>query len=378
MNIQEILSRAPKPHIPKKLPLDNIANLIVQDPEIIKLLGQANSSLGVYSGILMNNVSNPSLLISPLISNEAVLSSKLEGTHATLDDFINFDAGNNVKIEKDEMHEIFNYRKALYYAMDKMSDIKDTNSNKLPLSSRLIKEIHAILLDNVRGSTKSPGKYKTEQNYIGGVNGITFTPLPPDLTDDYMHNLEQYIHNEDEDVILQSALIHVQFEMIHPFKDGNGRIGRLLIPLFLYYRNEIPLPTFYMSEYFESDRSLYLQCLSEVSINNNFIPWIKYYLNGIIAQASKNIIKVNKILELYDDFKKICFDKINSIHAIKALDFIFQHPAVKTKQLSDHLGVSQKTALSLLKNFSELGILTHNDVKRNITFYCNSIINSIR
>ena len=137
-------------------------------------------------------------------------------------------------VYKRQMQEIINYRSALFYALDKIATISDNSEegiHKLPLSVRLIKEMHKILLDNVRGKTKTPGEFKTEQNYIGSINEITFTPLSPELTLDYMTNLENYIHYDEVDLLVQAALIHCQFEMIHPFKDGNGRIGRLLIPL---------------------------------------------------------------------------------------------------------------------------------------------------
>lgn len=221
MNFEEIYKNVPKPHIPEKLPVE--LSSILYDCEIIKLISKANNAIGVYRGFLINTI-NPMLLISPLVSQEAVLSSKLEGTHATIEDFINYDAGNEVSISKDEMQEVMNYRSALFYAVDKMSTISDDSEegrHKLPLSVRLIKEMHKILLDNVRGKAKTPGEFKSEQNYIGSLNEITFTPLPPELTLDYMTNLENYIHYDEVDLLVQAALIHCQFEMIHPFKDGN-------------------------------------------------------------------------------------------------------------------------------------------------------------
>ena len=189
MNFEEIYKNVPKPHIPEKLPIELSAALY--DCEIIKLISKANNAMGAYRGFLINTI-NPMLLISPLMSQEAVLSSKLEGTHATIEDFLNYEAGNEVAVSKDEMQEIMNYRTALFYALDKMSTMSDESEagkHKLPLSVRLIKEMHKILLDNVRGKTKSPGEFKPEQNYIGNSNEITFTPLPPELTLDYMANL---------------------------------------------------------------------------------------------------------------------------------------------------------------------------------------------
>lgn len=373
-SVDKILQQAPAPHIPDKLPID--LTRIISDPEVIKLIGQSNNALGAYKGFLLNTA-NPMLLISPLITQEAVLSSKLEGTHATIDDFLNYDAGNDVPIAKDEMHEVANYREALFIALKKMSTINDNSDkgrNKLPLSTRLIKEIHKVLLSNVRGSTKNPGEFKRAQNYIGSRQSITFTPLPPMLTDEYMSNLEKYIHYDEIDVLLQAALMHVQFEMIHPFEDGNGRIGRLLIPLFLYYREVLPYPTFYMSSYFEADRALYLQMLSSVSQNDDFVPWIKYFLNGIIDQSQENTRKANSLLTLYDNYKEICLSKMKSRYAINLLDFIFIQPIFKAQQVQKEIEVSNATIYNVINEFIQFGILERGKERRNITYYCPEII----
>lgn len=370
------LKNAPKPHIPPKLPIN--LSQILADQEVIRLISRANSSLGSYKGFLMNSM-NPMLLISPLISQEAVLSSKLEGTHATLDDLINFEAGKLVPVEKDEIHEVLNYRYALFYALDNMSTINDNSpsgTSKLPLSSRLIKEIHKILLSNVRGATKSPGKYKTQQNYIGGGTDL-FTPLPPELTLDYIDNLEQYIHYDELDPLVQCALIHCQFEMIHPFEDGNGRIGRLLIPLFLYYTETLPFPTFYMSSFFEKDRALYLQMLRKISKENGYAAWIKYFLNGIIDQASVNTDKARRLMDLYNKYKDICLTQISSRQSITLLDAVFQQPMFRAAQIAEKISVSKGTLYNLLKEFVKNGILTTDNMPRNSTYYCAEIIKSV-
>lgn len=374
MNFEEIYKNVPKPHIPEKLPVELSSALY--DCEIIKLISRANNAMGAYRGFLINTI-NPMLLISPLVSQEAVLSSKLEGTHATIEDFINYDAGNEVSVSKDEMQEVMNYRNALFYALEKMSTISDESEDgrhKLPLSVRLIKEMHRILLDNVRGQTKSPGEFKTEQNYIGNSSGITFTPLPPELTQDYMANLENYIHFDEIDFLVQAALIHCQFEMIHPFRDGNGRIGRLLIPLFLYYRDMLPVPTFYMSAFFEKDRNLYLEKLSAVSKNNDYATWIKYFLEGVIQQAEINTMKAKTLLDFYNSYKEICVNEITSKYAIMLLDEIFKHPAFKAKQIQDVIPGSKGTLYNMLDEFVDKGILKKDDRVRNTTYYCPAIL----
>lgn len=377
MNFEEIFLNVPKPHIPEKLPIELSKSLY--DCEIIKLISKANNAMGAYRGFLINTI-NPMLLISPLVSQEAVLSSKLEGTHATIEDFINYDAGNEVSVSKDEMQEVMNYRSALYFALGKMSTISDDSEegrHKLPLSVRLIKEMHKILLDNVRGQNKSLGEFKTEQNYIGNSAEITFTPLPPELTQDYMANFEQYIHFDEVDLLVQAALIHCQFEMIHPFKDGNGRIGRLLIPLFLYYREMLPVPTFYMSAYFEKDRTMYLEKLSAVSQKNDYATWIKYFLEGVIQQAEINTLKAKALLDRYNEFKDICISGMSSKYAIPLLDEIFQRPAFKAKQIQEVIPGSKGTLYNMLDEFVARGILRKDDKARNATYFCPAILSII-
>jgi Fic family protein len=234
--------------------------------------------------------------------------------------------------------------------------------------------MHKILLDNVRGQTKTPGEFKTEQNYIGSSNEITFTPLPPELTLEYMTNLENYIHYEEVDLLVQAALLHCQFEMIHPFKDGNGRIGRLLIPLFLYYRYMLPVPTFYMSAFFEKDRILYLEKLSAVSKNNDYATWIKYFLEGVIHQAEINTVKAKILLDKYNEFKEICVSEMSSKYAITLLDEIFQKPMFKAKQVQEAIPGSKGTLYNMLDEFIEKGILKKDDKVRNTTYYCPAIL----
>lgn len=378
MNFEEIYKNVPKPHVPEKLPVQ-LADALY-DYEIINLISRANNAMGAYKGFLINTI-NPMLLISPLVSQEAVLSSKLEGTHATIEDFINYDAGNKVSVSKDEMQEIMNYREALFYAIEKMSIMSDDTEegrHKLPLSVRLIKEMHKILLDNVRGQTKSPGEFKSEQNYIGSSSEITFTPLPPELTMEYMANLEKYIHYDEVDLLVQAALLHCQFEMIHPFKDGNGRIGRLLIPLFLYYRDLLPVPTFYMSAFFEKDRNLYLQKLSAVSKNNDYAAWIKYFLEGVIQQAEINTRKATVLLDCYNRFKEICVSDISSKYAITLLDEIFKKPMFKAKQIQESIPGSKGTLYNMLDEFVDRGILQKDDKVRNTTYFCPTILALLR
>lgn len=367
-----------KPFEPDFLPFD--VKPILLDLTTIDLLSKASSSIGEYKGFL-STTPNPMLLISPLISQEAVLSSKLEGTHATLEDFLNFEAGMKTEIEKDELKEIANYREALFYALDKMLTINENNTsqkNKLPLISRLIKEMHKILLNNVRGQKKNPGEFKRLQNYIGGVDGISYVPVAPQKTEEYMKNLEDYIHSKGQ-ILIQSAIIHAQFEMIHPFEDGNGRIGRLLIPLYLYYKEYIPFPTFYMSSYFEKDRDLYLRKLDDISKKNAWKEWIQYYLEGISEQAVINTKKAFALREAYLKMKETCLKEISSKFIIYLLDFIFIKPVFQSSQMnnyfkSNNIKIGKSTVQNLLLELVKIGILERSDEKRNKIYYCPLIL----
>ena len=372
MNIDFNDINIPKPYIPEELPIN--LDSILLNREMFNLITTASNEMGIYKGFL-SNTPNPILLISPLLIQEAVLSSKIEGTHATLEDFLNYEAGNKTEIEKDELHEISNYRAALFYALDNMATCSTINdSEKFPLVIRLIKEMHKILLNNVRGSSKDPGNFKRLQNYISSGSTISFTPVAPELTDKFMGNLENYIHFDEIQILVQSAIIHAQFEMIHPFQDGNGRIGRLLIPLFLYYKEYLPYPTFYMSSYFEANRKDYITNLSNISKNKDWKTWIEFYLKGIIEQAKLNTSRAQYLLVIYNNMKESIITNINSKNGINILDFIFQHPVFKARQVSEKLNIQNKTAYNLLNQFVELGILSKLSEKKNITFYSKDIL----
>ena len=372
MNIDFNDINIPKPYIPEELPIN--LDSILLNREMFNLITTASNEMGIYKGFL-SNTPNPILLISPLLIQEAVLSSKIEGTHATPEDFLNYEAGNKTEIEKDELHEISNYRAALFYALDNMATCSTINdSEKFPLVIRLIKEMHKILLNNVRGSSKDPGNFKRLQNYISSGSTISFTPVAPELTDKFMGNLENYIHFDEIQILVQSAIIHAQFEMIHPFQDGNGRIGRLLIPLFLYYKEYLPYPTFYMSSYFEANRKDYITNLSNISKNKDWKTWIEFYLKGIIEQAKLNTSKAQYLLVIYNNMKESIITNINSKNGINILDFIFQHPVFKARQVSEKLNIQNKTAYNLLNQFVELGILSKLSEKKNITFYSKDIL----
>ena len=234
-----------KPYNPEKLPLDNIDYNI-----FIEKLSEANRNLARYDGML-ESIPNKYLFLTPLMTQEAVLSSKIEGTQATFQEVLEFEANDNKHKEKwDDIIEIKNYRKAMQHAVELF--------NSIPLCVRLIKEVHKILLNDVRGATKTPGQFRKTQNWIGkpgsSIDEASFVPPKPEMLNDIMSNFEKYLNYDDKDVIVQAAIVHAQFEIIHPFLDGNGRIGRMLIPLLFYSKQTMSEPVFYISSYFEKHR----------------------------------------------------------------------------------------------------------------------------
>ncbi len=307
------------PFVPNKLPPQNI-----NWQKLIPLIGQAHGGIARYDGLLQSLI-NPAVLLSPLTTNEAVLSSRIEGTQASLEEVLEMEAGlDKGKPEsiKQDIQEIINYRRALLAAEE---ELKHRN-----ISLSFIKQIHTILLNSVRGKNKNPGEFRKDQNWIGRLGTpmetARFIPPNPMIVPDYMDDLEKFIHSNYIDTLVQLAIIHAQFEIIHPFKDGNGRIGRLFIPLFLYAKKLLTRPMFYMSEYLESHRQEYYDRLLYVTENNDWQGWIEFFLDSMIQQSKTNIKKATQILELYENLKPEFLNVTHSQFAIPLLDAFFQKP----------------------------------------------------
>ena len=326
----------------KKLPVS-----ILPDRQILTLVSEANRAIGKFNGLLQN-VKNKKLFIAPLIRKEAVVSSQIEGTQATLEDVLEYEA---LQIEKGDVKEVYNYVRAIDYAVKRMEE-------GFPLSLRLIKEIHGILLEGVRGKNKDPGEFRKIQNWIGTpgskIEEATYIPPPPQEVMDYMGNLEKYFYYEDEEPLIQTAIIHAQFELIHPFLDGNGRVGRLLIPLFLFHRKVIDYPSFYISEYWLKHRDEYYQALLSISENDSFEDWVKFFLKSVIAQSEINIQRIENLFSLYERTKLLLPPKT----PIQFLDFLFEKPVFKASQLRERVSFSSKlTMYRVLEDLSEKGVL---------------------
>jgi len=328
-----------KPYIPQSLPLESLDWV-----RFITLVGQANAELARYDGILQGIV-NPGVLLSPLSTKEAVISSKIEGTQASLEEVLQYEASPDPKSEKyDDIQEIINYRQAMNFA--------DKWLEKKPITLNLIKQMHAMLLDSVRGKDKDRGNFRTKQNYIGkhgtSIEKARYIPPPPLILPDHLSNFENYFHYTEKDRLIQLAILHAQFEIIHPFLDGNGRIGRILIPLFLYEKKVLHSPMFYISEYLEENRDEYYDRLLAISEEKKWEDWIEFFLKAIADQAKRNSQKAKAVLSLYDKNKEHIVNITHSQYAIKILDTIFSRPILNTTDFIRLSKIPKPSAMRLL------------------------------
>lgn len=328
-----------QPFQPHKLPIKNL-----DWTRFIHLIGESNREVARFDGLLQS-MQNPGVLLSPLTTQEAVLSSKIEGTQVTLQEVLEFEADPTEHAEKhDDIEEVLNYRKAMHYAVE--------NLDKVSFSGRLIKGVHSILLDGVRGENKDRGNFRSGQVHIGKSKKIEeasyVPPAPHDIADAFS-NLERYCHETEKDDLVQLAIIHAQFEIIHPFWDGNGRVGRIILPLFLYFKKVLTSPMFYLSAYFEKNRDEYYQYLKGVSEKNDWESWIEYFLQAVVTQAKENVIKAKAIHSLYDQKKNRIVGLTHSQFAIQALDFLFSFPIFTSSQFYERSNIPVATAKRILE-----------------------------
>jgi len=337
-----------KPYIPESLPLENVDQI-----QLISAVGEANAALARYDGLLMGMV-NPAVMLSPLTNQEAVLSSKIEGTQATVEEVLEHEAGQQYdEHKKNDIHEVLNYRKALMLAKESISD--------RPIRLSLIRELHRILMDSVRGQEKTPGEFRKDQNWIGAyrckIEQASYVPPSPLQLMDHLQAWETYIGTDDIDPIIQTAIVHAQFELIHPFKDGNGRIGRLLIPLFLYSKNRLSNPMFYLSQYLEQHRDEYYARLRAISQNNEWTQWIAFFLRAVITQANQNTETLKQIMDLYDITKQQISELTRSPHSAQLVDALFDKPIFTTANIAGRANIPKPTAHKLINALIEEGVL---------------------
>lgn len=349
-----------KPYNLAKLPVK------IDYDQLIGKITEAHRAIASLNSLL-NALPNPTLLGRIMQTKEAVESSKIEGTQATIDEVLEYEALADKKEDtkkKQDINEVINYRQAL--------DLGVKNLATLPLSENLIKKLHATLLKSGRGANKAPGEFRKVQVYIGkpgaSIEAASYVPPAANEIIPLFSNLEKYLNSDDEkDKLVQIAVAHYQFEAIHPFLDGNGRVGRLIISLFLYEKKLLSHPFLYLSEFFEEHRQYYYELLRGVSEKQDWISWVQFFLEALATQANKAESTGKKILKLHAAHKEN-LTKINSIYAINLLDAIFVRPIFTTASLRKHVKMKNtQTFFSLIAKFVQAGILkeVNPEKKRN-------------
>lgn len=325
--------------------------------ELIPHLAPAAAALARYDGLL-SALPNPNLLLSPLTAQEAVLSSRIEGTQTTVVEVLEFESDQSSNVlsptERADLREVLNYRRAMWHAAERLSD--------LPLSLRLIKELHTILMEGARGQGKAPGEFRRISNWIGPPGSTIETArfIPPESSQlpAAMGEWENFIHTDFPDRLVQLAIVHAEFEALHPFLDGNGRLGRLLIPLFLWEHRLLEKPIFYLSAFLEANRQQYYDYLLRVSRDDDWTGWCKFFLMGVREQAENNLDKAQAILALYEELKPKILEWTNSSYAIHVLDCLFLRPILRSTDLiTQDEGISESTARRILNILCDKGVL---------------------
>lgn len=338
-----------KAFMPNPLPPDPPISI---DLEMLKLLSEANRAIGRLDGST-ENLPNPDLFVAMYVKKEAVLSSQIEGTQASLTDVLEFESKDLSHAIPEDIGEVVSYVEAINYGLKRL--------NTFPLSLRLIKEIHAVLMINSRGQNRTPGEFRRSQNWIGAAGSTLKTAdfIPPPVPEalDAMSQLEKYIHEGEEPLLIKCGLVHAQFETIHPFLDGNGRMGRLLITLLLCEQKALSKPLLYISHYFKLNRLEYYDRLMNIRTKGDWEGWLKFFLKGVILVANQAVSTSRKIVNLQSTHRQLVSERIISAHSYNLLEYLFQRPIINTKKAAQALGISFATASRLITLFCENSIL---------------------
>ncbi len=330
--------------IPAPLPPD-----LAYDSSLVRLLSRADAALSELSG-LGRQLPNPHLLIAPYVRREAVLSSRIEGTRASLSDLL-LDEADGERPEDADVREVRNYVDALEYGLERLQD--------LPLSLRLVRELHERLMQGVRGDRATPGEFRRSQNWIGPAGSTPATapyvPPPPAEMMDCLANWEEFLHDRDRfPDLIQCAVVHEQFEAIHPFLDGNGRLGRLLVTLFLVERGRLSQPLLYLSEYIEARRQEYYDSLQRVRTEGDWHGWLGFFLVGVEETARAAIRQASRLMDLRESYRQRLSRKPN---ALKLLDELFVNPYLTASRAARVLEVTAPTARQAIALLQAEGVL---------------------
>ncbi len=317
-------------------------------PQIVQPLLQAGNALARYDQEL-SSLHNREFFLAPLRNQEAVLSSRMEGTISTVDEILEYDSseeeeGKDPKDVRSDVIETILYRRALKYAQEELAEGRG-------MSGSLIKSMHQMLLSLGRGAAKDPGQFKTEQNYIGEkiTRSISSIPVSPEKLQDGMDRLFAYIADADHPELIRTAFTHVEFEALHPFKDGNGRIGRMLITLMLWTTGVISSPHFYISRFMDEHKEEYIERMRQVSQSNDWTGWLLFFLEAVKEQAKYNLAVTQDIRALYEEMKTIFRDVTGSKHALTLLDSLFISPIFRNQQIVRQTQIPSATVTRFIK-----------------------------
>ena len=341
--------------------------------DMINLLIKANSQLAVLESIA-TRIPNVELFVSMYVRKEALMSSQIEGTQATLEDVLDpmIEANTNRNVA-----DVVNYIKATEFAIKRL--------NELPLCNRLIKETHAVLMEGVRGQEKSPGEFRRSQNWIGGqgstLKNARYIPPSPDDMIETMSDLEKYINADDElDALIRAALIHYQFETIHPFLDGNGRVGRLLITLFLMEKKVLSTPALYISYFLKENRVEYYDRMTEVRVKGNYEQWVTFFLRALLESAEDATATIDELIALHDKNAAVISGMGRAAkNAMLVFEYLEANPIIEIRKTAEALSITFNTASNAIKRLTDAGILVQTtNASRNRTFAYEDYLSILR
>lgn len=324
---------------------------------LVSPLVKATDAVARYDQML-KNMHNSEILLAPLRNQEAVISSRMEGTVSTMDEILKYEADHDNGADHDttnvrsEVIETILYQRALRNAQKAMLE-------GYPLSQSLIKTIHQQLLSYGRGALKSPGQFKNEQNYLADrlKRNILFIPINPENLQTGIDNLFQYVAQSTDPILIKTALTHIEFEALHPFKDGNGRIGRMLITLMLWSSGTISAPHFYVSGYLEENKDAYIDIMRNVSESGDWESWCAFFLEAVEQQAIRNLTIAENIRALYEQMKETFAEVLSSKWSVNALDFVFTNPVFRNNKFSGKSGMSAATAARFTRELLENNLI---------------------
>jgi Fic family protein len=357
---QKIAGETYKAYIPPALPPTPPIDL----SRLYPYLEKARGALAELNSIC-RLIPNPSLFIYMYVRKEALLSSQIEGTQSSFSDLMLFEHHQKTEVSLEDVEEVSNYVRAIHHGLRRLKA-------EFPLSLRLLREIHGVLLSGGRGSGKLPGEFRRSQNWIGGTRpgNALFVPPPVEYLDLCLVDFEKFLHNDRLPVLIKAGLMHVQFETIHPFLDGNGRLGRLLIPLLLCAEGLLDDPVLYLSLYLKQNRRLYYDLLQEVRTQGTWETWLEFFLEGVYSSAKQAIHTADRINHLFDqDFQKIASLKRAKFSCEHVLEYMKRLPQVTVPLLSRELEMTAPTARKALTHLTKIGVIEEISGKKRDKVY---------